>query len=544
MATGARQEDTTTAALPGYQAGPDESGTNHSARKLAEAGTELERLLRSINENWMGDGASGPGNQETEIEQSLPSVLGQISCQSEKDSWAYRCRCAFQLVADNDQGGALRFHYAMRHEQQPFLLGSEETFPIATRRIQQAMKDLVEYVLNAPSKLPSTSHLGGDPRETVPPVLFLELKRHLTSVTFAAAWHDIPESDCIVTLHYDQPLKVDTWQEEAAAACQMLCLRQLNGRSKKCLVSAKPADGEESHQTLRDTLWMHQPPPVHNDEDTQWNVTLAPPFSNPATQGWHNRLAIPVHYEKPNTAFYHPNAGAMTKALEWMLGRLSWIVREKATVMTNTRTGHMLSPSPRMSMLEMYCGCGAHTVALAKSGLLEEIVAVELDQRLVEACRVNVRLNGLEIEDKEDDTETRPTETRRVRVRVIQQDASKWAKQASKKVNNNKNNAGHQQNSTRFQNHPYHDILLVDPPRMGLDETVCRMATESQFEHFLYISCGRKALLRDLKRLSPHFQVIDCKQLDLFPRTDAIETLVHLRRRRPIHKVVVNNSII
>jgi hypothetical protein len=495
MATGARQKETATVALPGYQAGPDESGADHSTRKLAEAGTELERLLRAINNNWVGDGGSDCENQETEVELSLSSVLGEIPSQTEKDSWAYRCRCCFQLVTDNDQGGPLQFHYAMRHEQQPILLGSEETFPIATRRIQQAMKDLLEYVLNAPSKLPSTSHLGGDPRETMPPYVFQELKRHLTSVTFAAAWHDIPESDCIITLHYNQPLKVDIWQEEAAVACRMLCLRQLNGRSKKCLVSAKPPDGEESHQTLRDTLWMHQSPLVNNGENTQWKVTLAYPFSNPATQGWDDRLSIPVHYEKPNTAFYHPNAGAMTKALEWMLGRLSWIVREKEAMTTCTTTGHVPSRSPRMSMLEMYCGCGAHTVALAKSGLLEEIVAVELDQRLVEACRVNIRLNGLEIEDKEDDSDARPQMTRRVRVRVIQQDASKWAKQASKTVKNEKYNDGHHQNSAHFQNHPYHDILLVDPPRMGLDETVCRMAMESQLEHFLYISCGRKALL-------------------------------------------------
>jgi hypothetical protein len=35
-----------------------------------------------------------------------------------------------------------------------------------------------------------------------------------------------------------------------------------------------------------------------------------------------------------------------------------------------------------------------------------------------------------------------------------------------------------------------------------------------------------------LERLSSDFEVVDCVQMDLFPRTDSIETLVHLTRIR------------
>jgi tRNA/tmRNA/rRNA uracil-C5-methylase (TrmA/RlmC/RlmD family) len=191
--------------------------------------------------------------------------------------------------------------------------------------------------------------------------------------------------------------------------------------------------------------------------------------------------AIPIYYQKPETAFYHPNARAMTKALQWMLNRLNKICSE-------------LDHPCRL--LEMYCGCGAHTVALGRTGLLETIEAVELDQRLVDACSVNIQRN--ELQDV---------------VRVTQRDAGEWAKRFQKKQQTEK-----------------YDILLVDPPRMGLDEKVCHMACQGSFEHFLYISCGHKALLRDLERLSSDFQVVHCAQMDLFPRTDSIETLVHLRR--------------
>jgi 23S rRNA (uracil1939-C5)-methyltransferase len=75
------------------------------------------------------------------------------------------------------------------------------------------------------------------------------------------------------------------------------------------------------------------------------------------------------------------------------------------------------------------------------------------------------------------------------------------------------------------------DILLVDPPRLGLGDKICQMAIQGSFQHILYISCGRHALKRDLERLDATFQIVNCHVLDLFPRTDSVESLVHLKRR-------------
>lgn len=133
---------------------------------------------------------------------------------------------------------------------------------------------------------------------------------------------------------------------------------------------------------------------------------------------------------------------------------------------------------------------------MAKTGLLEGITAVELDNRLVDACIKNIQMNKLE------DI-----------IQVAQEDAGAWAKSSQKKKSLG------------------YDIILVDPPRHGLDDQVCRMVLEGSFRHFLYISCGHQALLRDLGKLSSSYEVVDCAQLDLFPRTDSIETLVHLQRR-------------
>jgi len=78
-----------------------------------------------------------------------------------------------------------------------------------------------------------------------------------------------------------------------------------------------------------------------------------------------------------------------------------------------------------------------------------------------------------------------------------------------------------------------YSILLVDPPRMGLGETVCNFAIQQDsFTDILYISCGRNALQQDLNRLLISYYIADCQLLDLFPRTNAVETLVHLKRRQ------------
>jgi 23S rRNA (uracil1939-C5)-methyltransferase len=57
------------------------------------------------------------------------------------------------------------------------------------------------------------------------------------------------------------------------------------------------------------------------------------------------------------------------------------------------------------------------------------------------------------------------------------------------------------------------------------------LALKGQFKYMIYISCGRRALLRDLETLcAGGFNVADLAVIDLFPGTDAVESLVLLER--------------
>ena len=78
-------------------------------------------------------------------------------------------------------------------------------------------------------------------------------------------------------------------------------------------------------------------------------------------------LDLPPHtvtYHKPEDAFTHPNPTTMMKALRWILSRVE----------------EVSSPARKVNLLEMYCGCGAHTVPIAKCAgeAVDKVLCVEV----------------------------------------------------------------------------------------------------------------------------------------------------------------------
>lgn len=72
-------------------------------------------------------------------------------------------------------------------------------------------------------------------------------------------------------------------------------------------------------------------------------------------------------------------------------------------------------------------------------------------------------------------------------------------------------------------------VILVDPPRKGLDDPVAKALNgTSNAQTLVYVSCGFAALERDLKLLT-RWKVDHAQGHVLFPGSDAIETLVFLK---------------
>lgn len=70
------------------------------------------------------------------------------------------------------------------------------------------------------------------------------------------------------------------------------------------------------------------------------------------------------------------------------------------------------------------------------------------------------------------------------------------------------------------------ELLIVNPPRSGLDPAIPRILTGRTVPRMIYVSCDPATLARDLKRLQGSYQIEKVGAFDLFPQTDHVETVV------------------
>ncbi len=84
-----------------------------------------------------------------------------------------------------------------------------------------------------------------------------------------------------------------------------------------------------------------------------------------------------------------------------------------------------------------------------------------------------------------------------------------------------------------FKAGPQPDLIVVDPPRVGLHKEVYGPLLEARSPTLMYLSCNPVSMSRDLKVLlerEPAYRVDDICLFDFFPHTTHLEVLVTLRR--------------
>jgi len=72
------------------------------------------------------------------------------------------------------------------------------------------------------------------------------------------------------------------------------------------------------------------------------------------------------------------------------------------------------------------------------------------------------------------------------------------------------------------------DLVLANPPRRGLAQSVCGELLERRPRKVAYVSCDPATLARDLARLSHGYRLTDISAYDLFPQTAHVESLAIL----------------
>lgn len=75
------------------------------------------------------------------------------------------------------------------------------------------------------------------------------------------------------------------------------------------------------------------------------------------------------------------------------------------------------------------------------------------------------------------------------------------------------------------------DVIVVDPPRKGCEESVLRTMVEMRPERIVYVSCDSATLARDLKMLCEWgYEMRKWRAVDMFPHSGHVETVVLMSR--------------
>ena len=78
----------------------------------------------------------------------------------------------------------------------------------------------------------------------------------------------------------------------------------------------------------------------------------------------------------------------------------------------------------------------------------------------------------------------------------------------------------------------YADVIVVDPPRKGCDESLLNTMVQMKPERIVYVSCDSATLARDLKILCESgYQLEKARCVDMFPMTVHVETVCLLLKK-------------
>ena len=145
---------------------------------------------------------------------------------------------------------------------------------------------------------------------------------------------------------------------------------------------------------------------------------------------------------------------------------------------------------------DLYCGIGTISLFLAQKAKF--VRGVEIVPAAIENAKENAKLNGLE------NTEFFVGKAEEVLPREYK------------------------------KNGVYADVIVVDPPRKGCDETLLETMIEMNPERIVYVSCDSATLARDLKYLCERgYELRKVCPVDQFGMTVHVETVILLSQQKP-----------
>ena len=74
------------------------------------------------------------------------------------------------------------------------------------------------------------------------------------------------------------------------------------------------------------------------------------------------------------------------------------------------------------------------------------------------------------------------------------------------------------------------DVLVVDPPRKGLELSLINYLQSSNIKKVVYVSCNPATLAKNINHLQKYYSVKYIQPMDMFPQTYHVENVVILEK--------------
>jgi 23S rRNA (uracil1939-C5)-methyltransferase len=136
------------------------------------------------------------------------------------------------------------------------------------------------------------------------------------------------------------------------------------------------------------------------------------------------------------------------------------------------------------SVFDLYCGTG--TIGIFLSTLAKKVIGVEIVPVAVRDATDNAKINKIH------------------NIEFVLEGVLHYVKSNSKKLED--------------------EIIILDPPRAGLDKDLIEALSKVQFKKIVYVSCNPATFARDVK-LFENFglKLSKVQPVDMFPQTHHIE---------------------
>ena len=180
------------------------------------------------------------------------------------------------------------------------------------------------------------------------------------------------------------------------------------------------------------------------------------------------------------------------------LGNLEFIISPKSFFQTNTKQAENLYAVAKdfagltgnEVVYDLYCGTGS--IGIFVSDKAKKIIGVEVIEDAIEDAKKNAALNNID------------------HAHFFAGDVIKIC------------------NDDFFKTHGKPDVVITDPPRVGMHEKLVIKLLEMESPKIVYVSCNTATQARDIALLSEKYTVEKVQPVDMFPHTHHIECVALL----------------